>query len=198
MLARAAQPGCRPRIAHRTGTPWKRSMSRVRIFRPTTAPAARIPREWVRPPDFAEFHRWQEAAQGHVRIDHALARVAGRAALHRADHRARRSGRHRPHARDAGSRSAMRWPPAQRCPPTSATEPAAPRAAEDFIDVSARRSRASPHRSSSIAIICRMTSCAGLSSERSRPQHPGDRRRRSRSVRAGTLHAGRRRRRIAR
>ena len=29
-------------------------------------------REWVRPPDFDEFQRWQEAAQGHIRIGHIL------------------------------------------------------------------------------------------------------------------------------
>jgi len=32
------------------------------------APRGAHPREWVRPPDFAEFQRWQEAARGHVRL----------------------------------------------------------------------------------------------------------------------------------
>ena len=35
---------------------------------PADGPRGAHPREWVRPPDFAEFQRWQEAAQGHVRL----------------------------------------------------------------------------------------------------------------------------------
>jgi N-acetylglucosamine-6-phosphate deacetylase len=31
-------------------------------------PRGAHPREWVRAPDFAEFQRWQDAAQGHVRL----------------------------------------------------------------------------------------------------------------------------------
>ncbi len=35
---------------------------------PEDGPRGAHPREWVRPPDFAEFQRWQDAAQGLVRI----------------------------------------------------------------------------------------------------------------------------------
>jgi N-acetylglucosamine-6-phosphate deacetylase len=35
---------------------------------PEDGPRGAHPREWVRPPDFAEFLRWQDAAQGHVRL----------------------------------------------------------------------------------------------------------------------------------
>jgi len=35
---------------------------------PEDGPRGAHPREWVRPPDFGEFQRWQEAAQGNVRI----------------------------------------------------------------------------------------------------------------------------------
>jgi N-acetylglucosamine-6-phosphate deacetylase len=35
---------------------------------PDDGPRGAHPSEWVRPPDFAEFLRWQEAAQGHVRL----------------------------------------------------------------------------------------------------------------------------------
>ena len=35
---------------------------------PEDGPRGAHPREWVRPPDFAEFQRWQDAAQGHVRL----------------------------------------------------------------------------------------------------------------------------------
>jgi N-acetylglucosamine-6-phosphate deacetylase len=35
---------------------------------PQDGPRGAHPKEWVRPPDFAEFLRWQDAAQGHVRL----------------------------------------------------------------------------------------------------------------------------------
>jgi N-acetylglucosamine-6-phosphate deacetylase len=35
---------------------------------PEDGPRGAHPREWVRPPDFAEFQRWQDAARGHVRL----------------------------------------------------------------------------------------------------------------------------------
>jgi N-acetylglucosamine-6-phosphate deacetylase len=35
---------------------------------PEDGPRGAHPQEWVRPPDFEEFLRWQDAAQGHVRI----------------------------------------------------------------------------------------------------------------------------------
>ena len=35
---------------------------------PEDGPRGAHPRDWVRPPDFAEFQRWQDAAQGHVRL----------------------------------------------------------------------------------------------------------------------------------
>jgi N-acetylglucosamine-6-phosphate deacetylase len=35
---------------------------------PEDGPRGAHPREWVRPPDFAEFQHWQDAAQGHVRL----------------------------------------------------------------------------------------------------------------------------------
>jgi len=35
---------------------------------PEDGPRGAHPRQWVRPPDFAEFQRWQEAAQGRVRL----------------------------------------------------------------------------------------------------------------------------------
>ena len=35
---------------------------------PEDGPRGAHPKEWVRAPDFAEFLRWQEAAQGHVRL----------------------------------------------------------------------------------------------------------------------------------
>jgi N-acetylglucosamine-6-phosphate deacetylase len=35
---------------------------------PTDGPRGAHPKEWVRPPDFAEFQRWQDAAQGLVRL----------------------------------------------------------------------------------------------------------------------------------
>ena len=35
---------------------------------PEDGPRGAHPREWVRPPDFEEFLRWQDAAQGHVRL----------------------------------------------------------------------------------------------------------------------------------
>jgi N-acetylglucosamine-6-phosphate deacetylase len=35
---------------------------------PEDGPRGAHPREWVRPPDFAEFQRMQDAAQGHVRL----------------------------------------------------------------------------------------------------------------------------------
>jgi N-acetylglucosamine-6-phosphate deacetylase len=35
---------------------------------PEDGPRGAHPREWVRPPDLSEFQRWQEAAQGNVRI----------------------------------------------------------------------------------------------------------------------------------
>jgi N-acetylglucosamine-6-phosphate deacetylase len=35
---------------------------------PEDGPRGAHPREWVRPPDFAEFQRLQDAAQGHVRL----------------------------------------------------------------------------------------------------------------------------------
>ena len=35
---------------------------------PEDGPRGAHPREWVRPPDFAEFLHWQDAAQGHVRL----------------------------------------------------------------------------------------------------------------------------------
>jgi N-acetylglucosamine-6-phosphate deacetylase len=35
---------------------------------PDDGPRGAHPREWVRPPDLDEFHRWQEAARGHVRL----------------------------------------------------------------------------------------------------------------------------------
>ena len=70
---------------------------------PEDGPRGAHPREWVRPPDFAEFQRWQDAAQGHVRLVTISPRMARRAALHRTDHRAGRSRLHRPHPRDAAA-----------------------------------------------------------------------------------------------
>lgn len=35
---------------------------------PDDGPRGAHPREWVRPPDLDEFHRWQEAARGQVRL----------------------------------------------------------------------------------------------------------------------------------
>lgn len=35
---------------------------------PEDGPRGAHPREWVRPPDIAEFHRWQDAARGLVRL----------------------------------------------------------------------------------------------------------------------------------
>jgi len=35
---------------------------------PDDGPRGAHPREWVRPPDFGEFQRYQDAAQGHVRL----------------------------------------------------------------------------------------------------------------------------------
>jgi N-acetylglucosamine-6-phosphate deacetylase len=35
---------------------------------PEDGPRGAHPREWVRPPDIEEFHRWQEAAEGAVRL----------------------------------------------------------------------------------------------------------------------------------
>jgi N-acetylglucosamine-6-phosphate deacetylase len=35
---------------------------------PDDGPRGAHPAEWVRPPDIDEFHRWQEAARGHVRL----------------------------------------------------------------------------------------------------------------------------------
>ena len=35
---------------------------------PDDGPRGAHPKEWVRPPDFAEFQRLQDAAQGHVRL----------------------------------------------------------------------------------------------------------------------------------
>ena len=35
---------------------------------PADGPRGAHPKEWVRPPDFAEFQRWQDAAQGIVRL----------------------------------------------------------------------------------------------------------------------------------
>ena len=35
---------------------------------PDDGPRGAHPQEWVRPPDFAEFEQWQEAAQGNVRL----------------------------------------------------------------------------------------------------------------------------------
>ncbi len=35
---------------------------------PDDGPRGAHPRHWVRPPDVNEFHRWQEAARGHVRL----------------------------------------------------------------------------------------------------------------------------------
>jgi N-acetylglucosamine-6-phosphate deacetylase len=35
---------------------------------PDDGPRGAHPRRWVRPPDLDEFHRWQEAARGHVRL----------------------------------------------------------------------------------------------------------------------------------
>ncbi len=35
---------------------------------PDDGPRGAHPREWVRPPDFAEFQRFQDAAQGHIRL----------------------------------------------------------------------------------------------------------------------------------
>ena len=35
---------------------------------PLDGPRGAHPREWVRPPDFSEFLRWQDAADGHVRM----------------------------------------------------------------------------------------------------------------------------------
>ncbi len=35
---------------------------------PDDGPRGAHPREWVRPPDLDEFHRWQEAARGHIRL----------------------------------------------------------------------------------------------------------------------------------
>ena len=35
---------------------------------PQDGPRGAHPREWVRPPDFAEFLRWQDSAEGHVRL----------------------------------------------------------------------------------------------------------------------------------
>ena len=57
---RAAQSGGGARIAGGRTRRSRRFTSKARTFLPKTARAARIPREWVRPPDFDEFHRWQE------------------------------------------------------------------------------------------------------------------------------------------
>jgi len=35
---------------------------------PEDGPRGAHPRRWVRPPDIEEFHRWQEAAEGNVRL----------------------------------------------------------------------------------------------------------------------------------
>src|SRR5436190_16450624 len=35
---------------------------------PDDGPRGAHPRRWVRPPDVAEFHRWQDAARGHIRL----------------------------------------------------------------------------------------------------------------------------------
>src|SRR5215471_18035030 len=35
---------------------------------PENGPRGAHPREWVRPPDLEEFHRWQDAAAGRIRI----------------------------------------------------------------------------------------------------------------------------------
>src|SRR6185312_7288903 len=35
---------------------------------PDDGPRGAHPREWVRPPDLDEFHRWQDTARGHVRL----------------------------------------------------------------------------------------------------------------------------------
>jgi N-acetylglucosamine-6-phosphate deacetylase len=44
---------------------------------PEDGPRGAHPRQWVRPPDFEEFQRWQEAAQGHVRLVTLAAEWAG-------------------------------------------------------------------------------------------------------------------------
>ena len=88
-----------PRASRSTdGQRWRRSTSRVRIFRPRTARAGRIREEWVRPPDFDEFQRLQDAAQGHVRLVTLSPEWPDAPHYIEQHHRARRSRVDRPHA----------------------------------------------------------------------------------------------------
>ena len=74
-------------------------MSKAPTFRPRTAPRGAHPKEWVRPPDFAEFLRWQDAAQGHVRLVTLSPEWPGAASLHRTNHQSGCGRSHWPYPR---------------------------------------------------------------------------------------------------
>ncbi len=119
---RAAEPGRGARIDRTMAARWRLFTSKARTFRPKTVRAARIRRRWVRPPDFDEFHRWQEAAQRSCSTGHLVAGVAGRGRA--TSNRSRREGvvvsiGHT--NATAAADSAMRSAPARRFRRTSAT-----------------------------------------------------------------------------
>jgi N-acetylglucosamine-6-phosphate deacetylase len=69
---RAMLAALRTLAAARAALPHGQAMEAIHVEGPHISPAdgprGVHPREWVRPPDFSEFQRWQEAAQGCVRI----------------------------------------------------------------------------------------------------------------------------------
>jgi N-acetylglucosamine-6-phosphate deacetylase len=52
--------------------PWGRAIAGFHVegpyIEPEDGPRGAHPRRWVRPPDIAEFHRWQDATDGHIRL----------------------------------------------------------------------------------------------------------------------------------
>ena len=64
---------------------------------PEDGPRGAHPRQWVRPPDLDEFHRWQDAAGGRIRIVTLSPEWPGAVRLHRAHHPRRRRRFHRTH-----------------------------------------------------------------------------------------------------
>ena len=126
---------------------------------PDDGPRGAHPREWVRPPDFDEFRRWQDAAQGHVRLVTLSPEWPG-------------APRYIEQLTELGVVASIghtRATPQQihdavaagaTLPPTWAMEPAAPPAPKTSSRASLPK-RAWRRPSSSMTIICPTSSCAG-------------------------------------
>ena len=112
--------------------------------------------------------------------------------------RTRRGRLHRPHASDGTADSRCGSRRARPCRRTSAMEPAAATRTEDFITAQLMETRLAASFIVDGHHLPDEFLRRALEAKGARTQHPGDRRRRARAVRPGTVHAGRRGRRTTR